>query len=96
MVKDLLDLAKNLLGLKADLDKSVLERRQRVATYLNNISDCLNQVVKKFREGKVPSSMCSEVDEYLYSLFGVVGEEVGEEKLERYKQILANALVYSL
>ncbi|WP_073069413.1 hypothetical protein [Phormidesmis priestleyi] len=94
MVKDLLDLAKNLLGLKADLDKSVLERRQRVATYLNNISDCLNQSVKKFREGEVPASLCSEVDEYLYSLFDIVGEEVGEEKLERYKQILANALVY--
>jgi hypothetical protein len=39
MVKDLLDLAKSLLGLKADLDKSALERRQRVETYLNNIPD---------------------------------------------------------
>jgi len=93
MVKDLLDLAKSLLGLKADLDKSALERRQRVGTYLNNISDCLNQSVKKFREGEVPTSICSEVDEYLYNLFDVVGEEVGEEKLERYRQILSNALV---
>ncbi|MBD2074915.1 hypothetical protein H6F86_13620 [Phormidium sp. FACHB-592] len=54
----------------------------------------MNQSVKKFREGEVPSSMCSEVNEYSYSMFDVVGEEVGEEKLERYKQILANALVF--
>ena len=94
MVKDLLDLVKSLLGLKADLDKSALERRLRIGAYLNNISDCLNQSVKKFREGEAPVNICAEIDEYLYDLFEVVEEEIGVEKFERYKQILANAATY--
>jgi hypothetical protein len=79
---------------QADLDKSALERCLRIGAYLNNISDCLNQSVTKFREGEAPVKICAEIDEYLYDLFEVVEEEIGIEKFERYRQILANAATY--
>lgn len=91
MVGDLLDLAKSLLGLKADFDKSALERRQRVGSYLDKVTDCLDQIIKKFREGTEPYNQCSELDEYLNSLVEIVGKEVGEDKLRRYEEILASA-----
>jgi exonuclease VII small subunit len=91
MVGDLLNFAKSLLGLKADLDKTALERRQRVGSYLDKVTDCLEQIIKKFREGTESYSQCSELDEYLNSLVEIVGKEVGEDKLKRYEKRLASA-----
>lgn len=92
MVKDFLDLAKSLLGMKADLDKSAFEYRERVASYLDKIVICLEEIIKSFREDKNPSNQCSELDEYLYLLLEVVGKEVGEDRLHRYEEILNNAV----
>jgi len=92
MVGDLLDLAKSLLGLKADLNKSALERRQRIGSYLDKITDCLEQIIRKFREGTNPYSQCSELDEYLNLLVEIIGKEVGEDQLKRYEDILAGAV----
>jgi len=92
MVKDFLDLAKSLLGIKAELDKSAFERRERVASYLDKIVHCIEQIIESFSKEQNPSNQCSELDEYLYLLIEVIGKEVGEDRLWRYEEILKNAV----
>jgi hypothetical protein len=91
MVKDFLDLAKSLLGIQADLSRSAFERRERVASYLDKIVNCIEQIIESFRKEKIPYNQCSELDEYLDLLIEVIGKEVGEDRLWRYKEILNNA-----
>ena len=91
MVGDLLDLAKTLFGLKSDLNKSLLERRQRLATYLDGVVGCLGDILSELNQGEKPFADCSELKEYLRLLTETVGKEVGEDRLARYEDVLFRA-----
>jgi hypothetical protein len=47
-IKTLLDFGKTLFGFKADLGQAELERRKRIADYLDQIADSLRDTVAGF------------------------------------------------
>jgi hypothetical protein len=53
-IKTLLDFGKTLFGFKADLKKAELERRKRIADYLDKIADSLRDTVAGFRANQLP------------------------------------------
>ena len=89
----LLDLAKTVIGLKSDLIKATLDRRLRMADYLDKISSCIENTSASIRKGDRPDKWCGELSEYLDSFVEIVGKEVGEEKIENYRKVLSRAVV---
>jgi hypothetical protein len=91
IAKNLLDLAKALFGLKSELQKATLERRIRIADYLDKIGACLGEVASGFRSGKVPAEACGRLTEYMRSLMEVVGNTIDPSKVAYFDKVLDEA-----
>jgi hypothetical protein len=79
MLPQVLGLVNFVLG-RADRwrDKSV-EKRTRVASFLNSVSDCLTRIASDLRADREPHSACSELAYYARRLPETVKEELGNE-----------------
>ena len=83
-IKTLLNFGKTLFGLKADLEKAELERRKRIADYLDKVVDSLRDTVAGFRVNQLPHEACGALSGYVRSLIEAVGTSIESEQLEHY------------
>jgi hypothetical protein len=90
-IKTLLDFGKALFGLKADLEKTNLERRKRIADYLDKVADSLCNIVAGFRDNRLPHEACGALGGYVRSLIEAVGTSIEPEQLESYSSLLSSA-----
>jgi hypothetical protein len=90
-IKTLLDFGKALFGFKADLEKAELERRKRIADYLDKIADSLRDTVAGFRDNQLPHEACGSLSGYVRSLIEAVGTSIDPEQLEHYSSLLSSA-----
>jgi hypothetical protein len=90
-IKTLLDFGKALFGFKADLEKANLERRKRIADYLDKVADSLCDIVAGFRDHRLPHEACGSLGGYVRSLIEAVGTSIELEQLEYYSSLLSNA-----
>jgi hypothetical protein len=90
-IKTLLDFGKTLFGFKADLKKAELERRKRIADYLDKIADSLRDTVAGFRANQLPHEACGALSGYVRSLIEAIGTSIEPEQLEHYSSLLSGA-----
>jgi hypothetical protein len=90
-IKTLFDFGKTLFGFKADLEKAELERRKRIADYLDKVADSLIDTVAGFRDNQLPHEACGALSGYVRSLIEAVGTSIKPEQLEHYSSLLSSA-----
>jgi hypothetical protein len=90
-IKMLLNFGKALFGFKADLEKTNLERRKRIADYLDKVADSLCNIVAGFRDNRLPHGACGALEGYVRSLIEAVGTSIEPEQLEYYSSLLSDA-----
>ncbi len=86
-----LDLVRTLLGLSGQLKTAAIERRSRMATLFDKISECLADVSAQIRNGTPPHGRCGELATYAYDLPSHIDAEVGEAKANEIGAILHEA-----
>lgn len=86
-----LELVRSLLGLSGQLKTAAADRRARMATLFDKISECLADVSAQIRNGTVPHGRCAELATYAYDLPSHVDAEVGEAKAKEIGKILFEA-----
>ncbi len=91
VAKNLLGLAKALFGLKSELQKAALDRRIRIADYLDKIGNCLAEAASGFRGGQVPFETCGRLAEYMRSLMEVVGDTIDPARVAHFAEVLDDA-----
>ncbi|WP_088241069.1 hypothetical protein [Calothrix rhizosoleniae] len=88
IAKNLLEFAQNLLNLGDSIAKKELEKRLRIADYLDKIAKCIDDIVALFERGEKPYGGCGELDEYLRSIFDTLQGVFSEDDIERYERVL--------
>jgi len=88
IVKSIWGVAQTLFGFVAALKSSKADRRARMATLFEQISDCLIVVSAEIRLGNVPHGKCAEMDTYAAELPGVIKDEVGQAKADELGTLL--------
>ena len=89
--KTILEVAKSLLGMSDQLRAADRQRRQDLATLLEQISTTLAEVSSEIRLGRVPYGKCSEVKAYADKLPDKVRLEIGETEADELGRTLLSA-----
>ncbi len=74
--KGILDVAKSLIGVSDKLKAAKQDRKDRIATLFEKVSDCLAAVSSEIRSGKVPHGRCAELEAYGDQLPDLVRNQV--------------------
>jgi hypothetical protein len=88
IAKYFLEFVKELMGLKSSVEKADLEKRTRLAQYLENISTSLNAIGAAFAKKEEPDAQCGELDEYVRSLRHVCGGILADSEISRFEGLL--------
>ncbi len=88
IIKDIIDVAKALFGLKDSLAKADKQKRDEMADYFQAVSVCLADTFEKLSENKVPHGRCTELAEYAKYLPEVVKGFIEESKANELSDIL--------
>ncbi|MCD6596569.1 MAG: hypothetical protein J7L04_02705 [Bacteroidales bacterium] len=80
IIKDIIDVAKALFGLKDSLAKANKQKRDEMADYFQAVSVCLKATYEKLSEDEVPHGHCAELGEYALSLPKVLDGFIEEDK----------------
>ncbi len=91
IAKHLLEFAQNLLNLGDSIAKKELEKRLRLADYLDKVATCIDDIVASFKRDDKPYSECGQLNEYLHSIFDILQGTLSEEDAIRYEQFLTGA-----
>jgi len=91
----LLDLAKNIAGLKGYLVRRHRENRERIATYFDQISSTLLDAATAFERDQRPWDKYREIEVHLEGFFGIVGDTFPESATTvRLWHALASAMYH--
>ena len=82
IVEMILSVATKLSGLKDSLAKARRDRRDRIAMYLEELSDTVYAVAASLRADQVPHGKCQEMMLYADTLQTTIGDEIGETAAE--------------
>jgi hypothetical protein len=88
IIKDIIDVAKALFGLKESLAKAEQQKREEMAKYFNSISVCLAETYSKLSDNIIPHDRCAELLSYGNSLPDTIGEFIGKKKSEELSELL--------
>jgi hypothetical protein len=88
IIKNILAVAKALLGLTDQLRAADSQRRNSIADLFEHISDTLSQVSSEIRLGHVPHGKCSELITYADALPGTIAGQVGDQKADELGKTL--------
>jgi len=91
LAKNILDVAKALLGMSDQLRAAVRQRRADMANLFESISSCLATVSSEIRVGNVPHGKCGELITYSEALPGLIDKELGESKAKELGETLRSA-----
>jgi hypothetical protein len=88
MIEEILSVAKALWGYRDLFDEARREKRDRIASYFEQISRCLAETSAMLKDNQYPHGACGEMLGYADMLPETVGGIIGKEKA----QDLANQL----
>ena len=91
IIKDIIDVAKALFGLKESLAKANKEKREEMANYFSSISTCLAETYEKLSDNIIPHGRCAELLTYAESLHDTVGNFISDQKANELSQLLARS-----
>ncbi len=91
LFKDILEVAKRLLGLSDALRTAERQRRQDMADLFEKVSVCLSTVSSEIRMGGVPHGRCGELEMYAQELPTVIRKEVGDLRATELGKMLRSA-----
>ena len=91
MIKDILDIARTLFGLRGKLREARRDRRDRIADYFDNISLTVQEVANSLKKDEIPHGKCEEMAVYADMLTDTVGDEIGLEKAQELSNRLKEA-----
>ncbi len=92
IIKDIVDVAKALFGVKESLAKADKQKREEMADYFHAVSICFAATFEKLSEDEVPHGRCAELSEYAESLPKAVEGFVEKSKAEELSNLLASWL----
>ena len=88
IVKDILEVAKALLGMKESMQKANKQKRDEMADYFKSISVCLDETYKSLAAGAVPYGRCAELRHYGEILPEVVKNYVEDKRAWELAEML--------
>jgi hypothetical protein len=88
IAKFFLEFAKDLVGLGSTLQKAKIEKRIRLAQYLENISTCLHSIGEAFSKHEEPYGLFGELEEYVRSLPNVCSGLLADTEILRFQRLL--------
>lgn len=91
MLRELLDVAKGLLGFKDQFTQARRERRDRLADYFATIAKTIEEVAQSFRDGNIPHGKCAEMLGHADMLEATVTPELGANEAKAYAEKLKAA-----
>lgn len=91
LIKNILSVAKTLLGMSDQLRAAKQERREKMADLFEKISSCLATVSGEIRVGGIPHGACGELITYSEALPNLIASEVGEKKANDLGKTLRSA-----
>jgi len=80
IIKDIIDVAKALFGLKDSMAKADKQKRDEMADYFQAVSVCLAATYEKLSEDEVPHGRCFELGQYAQSLPKVIEGFIDKDK----------------
>lgn len=92
MVADILALARDLLGLREALRGVRRDKRERLATYLEQIATSLDDAQKDLQAGGSAVRACAALHEYVDLIPPTVDRALGADRTERLRTSLGAAL----
>jgi hypothetical protein len=87
----LVELGKSLFDLRDAFKNAKRERKDRIATLLDSIGHCLDEVAKSLRQNQYPSMRCAEMRTYAIELPNTIDDAIGPQKAAMYGQQLMSA-----
>src|SRR5438105_3107126 len=91
MIRNIINVAKALLGLSSTLEKARRERRDGMATLFQRISDCLKSVAAEIEKGNNAPDLCRQMETYAKHLPEAIGKEVGSDRAQELSEQLHSA-----
>jgi hypothetical protein len=88
IIKDIIDVAKALFGLRDSLAKAEKEQRDKMAEYFHAVSVCLASTYEVLVADQVPHGRCAELAIYAESLPKVVKGFIEESKAFELSNLL--------
>lgn len=82
-------LAERLLPLLPGYVKAKQEHRERLASYCEQVADCLSRAFRTLEEGRIPHGCCVEMDQYMKDLRDVLKDVLPEHELDQLRDALA-------
>jgi hypothetical protein len=91
IIKAIIDVAKNMLGMKTELEKAKRNRRDRVSAYFSDIGKLIEEVSASLKLKQYPHGSCAQL-ETLASLMpktleGLLPEEVIRENYHKLCEV---------
>lgn len=91
IIKDIIDVAKALFGVKESLAKADKQKRDEMADYFQAVSVCLAATYEKLSEDEVPHGRCAELAQYAELLPKVLEGFIEISKAEELSNYLARS-----
>jgi hypothetical protein len=91
IIKDIIDVAKALFGVKENLAKANKQKRNEMAEYFQAISVCLVGTYENLLENEVPHGRCGELAEYARSMPKVIEGFVHDDKAIELSELLLSS-----
>jgi hypothetical protein len=92
VIADIVSLARDLSGLRETLRGARREKRDRLATYLEQIGSSLDDAHADLRTGGAAVRACAQLHQYVDLVPPTVDEALGNERTERLRESLRSAL----
>ncbi|PVX27559.1 MAG: hypothetical protein CW716_01690 [Candidatus Bathyarchaeum sp.] len=91
MIDEILNVAKELWSIRQTFNKAKQDKREKMATYFENISSCLEQASATLRGGEIPHGKCGQMLGYARMFPETVEGVISEEKAEEFTSKLIEA-----
>lgn len=88
IIKNIMDVATCLFGLRDVFQKADKDRRDRIADYFREVSVCLAATYDSLASNRIPHGRCAELSSYADSLPGVVEGFIEETKARELSALL--------
>lgn len=88
IIKNIMDVATSLFGLKDVFLKADKDRRDRIAEYFRAISECLAATYDSLASNVVPHGRCAEISSYADCLPDVVEGFIDKAKAQELSDLL--------
>ena len=91
IIEAILLVARELFGLRVNLENAKRERRERIAQYLETIATTLSEVATELRLGRVPHGKCAEMGGHADLLHETIGNAIDTERVRELASVLKGA-----